>query len=73
MYWFEILMLVDKHNEFIENQNSETDSQNDVFAAHQQQMENMYKNQQNNMPKYEMPKMPDMGSFNFNNLPNFGS
>lgn len=72
MYWFEILMLVDKHNDFIEKQNSDSESQNEMIASQQKQMENMYKNQQQSMPKYEAPKMPDMSSFNFNSMPNIG-
>lgn len=63
MYWFEILMLIDKHNEFIEEQNSEHDSQNDIIAQQQANMENMYKQQQQNIPKFDTPKMPDMSSF----------
>lgn len=65
MYWFEILMLIDKHNEFIENQNSESDSQNDIIAQQQANMESMYRKQQQSIPKMETPKfdMPNIGNF----------
>lgn len=66
MPWYEILMITDAHNEFIERQNSENDTQSDMMAQQQAQMESMYKQQQQNMPKYEAPKMPQMNMPNFN-------
>lgn len=68
MYWFEILMLVDKHNEFIEEQNNESEGKHDIIAEQQAKMENMYRNQQQNQPKFDM-KVPDFSSLgNFNNF-----
>lgn len=69
MPWYEILMVVDAHNDFIERQNSNSDDQNDLIAQQQAQMQSMYQQQQNSMPKFDTPPMPNIGNmsnFNFN-------
>lgn len=66
--WFEILMLLDQHKEFIDKQNEESENHNDMIAQTQAQMESMTRNQQQNLPKYDMPQMP-----NWNNIGNFGN
>lgn len=65
MPFFEILMIVEAHNEFIEKQEQQSGDQNDMIAAQQAQMESMYRQQQQSMPKYEPPRMPQMPSMNF--------
>jgi hypothetical protein len=65
MPFFEILMIVDAHNEFIENQEQSNGDQNDMIAQQQAQMESTFRNQQQSMPKYQQPQMPQMPSFNF--------
>ena len=69
MPWYEILMVVDAHNDFIERQNSNGDDQNDMIAQQQAQMQAMYQQQQNSMPKFNAPSMQNMG--NFGNMGNF--
>ena len=69
MPWYEILMVVDAHNDFIERQNSNGDDQNDMIAQQQAQMQAMYQQQQNSMPKFDAPSMQNignLGNFNFN-------
>lgn len=66
MPWYEILMIVEAHNDFIDKQNNGQDEQGDMIAQQQAQMQSMYSQQQRSMPKYEAPKMPDMSSFNSN-------
>ena len=69
MPWYEILMLIDKHNDFIDKQSSESDSQNDMIAQQQAQMNSMYQKQQQSMPKFDAPTMPSMPSMpNMNNF-----
>ena len=65
MPFFEILMIVDAHNEFIEKQEQSNGDQNDMIAQQQAQMESTFRNQQQSMPKYQQPQMPQMPSFNF--------
>lgn len=67
MPWYEILMMLDKHREFIEAQQDQNSTQNDMMQQQQSQMENMYRQQQQSMPKMEPPKMPQMPNFS-----NFG-
>ena len=69
MPWYEILMLIDKHNDFIDKQSSESDSQNDMIAQQQAQMNSMYQKQQQSMPKFDAPSMPSMPSMP--NMSNF--
>lgn len=52
MPFFEVLMILDAHGEFVEKQNSEGDSQNDMISEQQARMESMYRQQQNQMPKF---------------------
>lgn len=68
MPWFWILMLIDEHKEFIEKQNKENDTQNDMFAQQQAQMESMTRMQQQNMPKFDSGSLPNLGNMNFDNL-----
>lgn len=68
MPWYEILMILDEHADFIEAQNSESDNQNDMISAQQSQMEAMLANQKASMPKIEAPKMPQMPNFNTGNF-----
>ena len=65
MPFFEILMIVDAHNEFIEKQEQSNGDQNDMIAQQQAQMESTFRNQQQSMSKYQQPQMPQMPSFNF--------
>jgi hypothetical protein len=74
MPWFEILMILDEHSEFIEAQNGENENQNDMIAAQQANMETMMANQRAAMPKFDsqpkmpqMPAMPNMSNFKFGN------
>ena len=69
MPWYEVLMLIDKHNDFIDKQNSDTDGQNDMIAQQQAQMNSMYQKQQQSMPKFDAPNMPSMPSMP--NMSNF--
>jgi hypothetical protein len=67
MPFFEILMIIDQHNEFVEKQNDESnsaDTSGDMIAQQQAQMQNMYQQQQRSMPKFEPPQMPQMPNFN---------
>lgn len=66
MPFFEILMLIDEHNEFVEKQESDSSDQTDIISQQQAQMQQMYNQQQQMMPKYEAPKfdMPKMPTFN---------
>lgn len=66
MPWYEILMVVDAHNDFVDKQNDGKDDQNDMIAEQQARMQSMYQQQQSSMPKFDTPKMPDMSNFNFN-------
>lgn len=59
MPFYEILMILDAHTEFVEKQNSDGDSQNDMIAEQQARMESMYRQQQNQMPKFQQPQMPN--------------
>lgn len=63
MPWYEILMLVDDHNDFIDKQNDQKDEQNDVIAQQQSQMESMYRQQQNALPKFDQQQLPAPGNF----------
>ena len=65
MPWYEILMVIDSHNEYVEKQNDDTGDGDDMIADQQSRMESMYKQQQNSIPKMETPKMPDMSNFKF--------
>ena len=64
MPFFEILMIIDAHNEFIEKQDQSNGNQNDMIAQQQAQMENTFKNQQQSMSKFQQPQIPSF------NLPN---
>lgn len=59
MPFYEILMIIDAHSEFVEKQNSDGESQNDMIAEQQARMESMYRQQQNQMPKFQPPQMPN--------------
>ena len=68
MPFFEILMIIDAHNDFVEKQEKESnsDSGEDIISRQQAQMQQMYNQQQAAMPKFDAPKfdMPSMPSFN---------
>ena len=74
MPWFEIIMIVEAHNEFVEKQNGEDTDQNDMIAQQQANMENMMARQQSMMPKFDsgsnmfnninMPSIPNLPNFN---------
>lgn len=71
MPWFEIIMIVEAHNEFVEKQNGEQTDQNDMIAQQQASMESMMAKQQAMMPKFDnsfgnlnMPSIPTMPKFN---------
>ena len=67
MPFFEILMLVDAHNEFVEKQNEGSEgSSDDMISQQQAQMQQMYQHQQQSMPKFETPQLPSMNMPNFN-------
>lgn len=66
MPFFEILMIVEAHSEFIEKQEKSGSDQNDMIAQQHAQMESTFRQQQNSMPKITPPQMPQMPSFNFN-------
>ena len=68
MPFFEILMIIDAHNEFIEKQEKESNSETgeDIISRQQAQMQQMYNQQQAAMPKFDAQKfdMPSMPNFN---------
>jgi len=75
MPWYEIIMIVESHNDFVEKQNGEQTDQNDMIAQQQANMENMMAKQQSMMPKFDagsgsnpfgninMPSIPSMPKF----------
>lgn len=66
MPWYFILMTIDAHKEFVDRQNDENNSQNDMFTQQQANMERMQKQQQMNMPKFDTPQLPNLNTnFNF--------
>ena len=69
MPFFEILMIIDAHNDFVERQNESNSDSDDMIAQQQAQMQQMYQHQQQSMPKFDnshmnLPQMPSMPNFN---------
>ena len=68
MPFFEILMIIDAHNDFVERQNDSNSDGDDMIAQQQAQMQQMYQHQQQSMPKFDnshmnLPQMPSMPNF----------
>jgi hypothetical protein len=73
MAMFDVLMLLEAHNDFIDKQEKGQSGEDtaDMIEQQRRSMESMYKQQQASMPK--MPTMPSMPQMpNFSNM-NFGS
>ena len=65
MPWFWILMLIEEHKEFIEAQNNESGSSDDMLVNQQAQMEQMQRQQQQMMNSMKTPEIPNFNSFNY--------
>ena len=59
MYWYDILLMVDTYNEMMED--SKNDSDNNILDK-QQEMTNNFSPSSINIPKFNMPSIPNIGT-----------
>ena len=71
MPWYEIIMIVEAHNEFIEKQNGEQVDQNDMIAQQQANMQSMMAKQQSMMPNFNNSGSNSFGNMSMPNMPKF--